>query len=210
MAGDSYRKPDFWARKAKEEGYPARSVYKLKEMDEKFRLLKPGARVLDLGAAPGSWSAYSLGKIGPRGFLAAIDLAPLALDSPAFRASLGPRGAAPNFFFLQGDLYDEANRRALEERGPFGLVMSDAAPSTTGNALVDRARSEDLVEAAVSYARAFLAPSGAFVAKLFQGGAQEALLKSLRAEYGQARGFKPQACRSESFEMYLVATDKRA
>jgi 23S rRNA (uridine2552-2'-O)-methyltransferase len=207
MGNDTYRKPDFWALKAKEEGYPARSIYKLKEIDEKFRVFRPGLRVLDLGAAPGSWSAYAIDRIGPKGFIAAIDLAPLASPSDS---RLMSRVAGPGFFFIKGDLYDPGNRAALLERGPYGIVMSDAAPFTTGNAIVDSARSEELVNAAVSYAREALAPGGAFIAKLFQGQSGASILKSLKGDYADVRGFKPTASRPGSFEMYIVATGKRA
>ncbi len=206
MARESYRKPDHWALRAKEEGYPARSVYKLKEIDAKFRLLRPGMHVLDLGAAPGSWSAYALERIGPEGFLAAIDLSPLArpAEAPRLRAAVPPA-----FLFLQGDLYDPENRAALIARGPYDLVMSDAAPSTTGNSIVDTERSAALVEAALSYAREILAPGGSFLAKLFQGGDQGRLIRLLKDDFAEARAFKPQACRSESFETYIIATGKR-
>ena len=191
----SYEKPDFWAQKAKKEGYPARSVYKLAEIDAKFSLVKKGMRILDIGAAPGSWSMWILKKLAGSGFLAAVDLQELSIQS---------QGA--NFMFLRGDLYDAGIRSRLLERGPYGLVLSDAAPATTGNRVVDQGASEAIVEAVVDYAAAALAPGGAMVAKIFQGGAEAALLKRLRGLFGQARGFKPEACRSESFETYLVAT----
>jgi 23S rRNA (uridine2552-2'-O)-methyltransferase len=191
----SYDKPDFWAQKAKREGYPARSVYKLAEIDAKFSLVKKGMRILDIGAAPGSWSMWVLKRLAGSGFLAAVDLQELAI----------PREAA-NFIFYKGDLYDAELRARLMAAGPFGLVLSDAAPATTGNRIVDQGASEAIVEAVVDYALASLAPGGAMVAKIFQGGAEAALLKRLRGHFGQAKGFKPEACRSESFETYLVAT----
>lgn len=191
----SYEKPDFWAQKAKKEGYPARSVYKLMEIDRKFGLLKQGSRVLDIGAAPGSWSLWVLQRLAGSGFLAAVDLQELAM-----------RQSFDNFLFVRGDLYDSAVRETLLAAGPFGLVLSDAAPSTTGNRLVDQGSSEAIVEAVIEYADAALAPGGAMVAKIFQGGAEASLLKRLRGRFTQARCFKPEACRSESFETYLVAT----
>jgi len=191
----NYEKPDFWAVKARKEGYPARSVYKLMEIDRKFRLLKQGARILDVGAAPGSWSLWALRRLEGKGFVAAVDLQDLAWNA-----------AYDNFLFVRGDLYDTAVRSRLLAAGPFGLVLSDAAPATTGNRLVDQSASEAIVEAVIDYAEASLAPGGALVAKIFQGGAEAALLKRLRARFAQAKGFKPEACRSESFETYLVAT----
>lgn len=199
MSGNSYEKPDHWTLKAKAEGYPARSVYKLAEMQEKFKLLKPGIRVLDLGAAPGSWSLWVLRHLKGSGFLAAVDLSPLGMKPPF-----------GNFLFLQGDLHDPAVRAALAERGPYGLILSDAAPSTTGNRTVDTGRSESLVEAVIEYADALLAPGGNLVAKLFQGGGERDLLAALKERFETARGFKPKACRSESFETYLIGLGKRS
>lgn len=111
-----------------------------------------------------------------------------------------------NFLFIRGDLYESEVRSRLMATGPFSLVLSDAAPSTTGNRLVDQGASEAIVEAVVDYAEAGLSQGGAMVAKIFQGGAEATLLKRLRGRFSQARGFKPEACRSESFETYLVAT----
>jgi len=195
MSNSSYEKPDFWAQKAKKEGYPARSVYKLQEIDGKFGLVKKGARVLDIGAAPGSWSLWVLKRLAGSGFLAAVDLQALAIapTEPAFR-------------FVRGDLYDETIRAELASMGPYDLVMSDAAPATTGNRFVDQSQSEAIVEAVIGYAETLSAPGGALVAKIFQGGAEAVLLKRLRSRFSAARGFKPQACRTESFETYLVAT----
>jgi 23S rRNA (uridine2552-2'-O)-methyltransferase len=194
----TYEKPDFWAKKAKDEGYPARSVYKLKEIDEKFRLLKPGISVLDLGAAPGSWSMFALKALKGSGFLAAVDLSEILV-----------KDASGTGLFLRGDLYDEKIRAQILERGPYDLVMSDAAPNTSGNSTVDTLRSASLVEAAIDYAQACLKPGGNFVAKIFQGGNETAILATLRQMFDTARGFKPQACRSESFETYLIGLKKK-
>jgi len=191
----TYEKPDFWAQKAKKEGYPARSVYKLQEIDEKFHLFRKGLRVLDIGAAPGSWSLWVLKKLGGSGFLSAVDLSPLGMKPPF-----------DNFMFIQGDLYDPAVREALVAKGPYNLVISDAAPATTGNRLVDQGASESIVEAVIDYGLGALAPGGALVAKIFQGGAERELIDRLKQSFTQARAFKPQACRSESFETYLVGT----
>ena len=196
----SYSKPDFWALKAKREGFPARSVYKLMEIDKKFGLIKPKARVLDIGAAPGSWSIWVLQRLAGNGFLAAVDLQDLA-ERPAY----------DNFLFIRGDLYDAEVRSRLLEKGPYSLLLSDAAPGTTGSRFVDQSASEAIVEAVIDYAESSLAPGGALVAKIFQGGAEATLLKRLRGRFEKAKSFKPEACRSESFETYLVATGfKRA
>ena len=197
----SYEKPDSWAQKAKAEGYPARSVYKLAEIDEKFRVLKTGGRFLDIGAAPGSWSLWILRKLGGKGFLAAVDLQPLGpeLTQTAFG----------NFRFIRGDLYAEEVRSELIGLGPYDAVFSDAAPATTGNRLVDQGASEAIVESVLAWSYDCLAPGGALVAKIFQGGAERDLMDALRRRFSSVRGFKPKACRAESFETYLVATGFR-
>ena len=214
-----YKKPDYWQLKARKEGYPARSVYKLQEMDEKFGLLKPAHsapsfRILDLGAAPGSWSLYILRKTAPHSagvdapsrsgcFLVAADLSPLSrqYDSGLFDGG--------NFQFIQGDITDSAVADSIVSLGPYNLIISDAAPPTTGNRLVDTARSMELAETVVSYAENALTENGSLVVKLFQGGDSAELLKKIRALFKTAKSYKPQACRGESFETYFLGTGKR-
>jgi 23S rRNA (uridine2552-2'-O)-methyltransferase len=201
-----YERPDYWSLRAKKEGYPARSVYKLEEIARKFGLLKglsgrvsskgsPPA-ILDVGAAPGSWSLWLLRQMKGTGRLVAVDI-----------QDLGIVAVDANFSFLKGSILDETVRAALRDEGPFHLVVSDAAPATSGNRLVDQSRSEELVEAVMGLAMEVLAPGGALVMKIFQGGEERRLLSELRARFAQARAFKPEACRSESFETYLVATE---
>lgn len=199
MASNNYEKPDFWSKKAFSEGYPARSVYKLKEMDDKFGLIKKSFRVLDLGAAPGSWTVFVLRALDGNGHVTAIDLSPLAKDVKA-----------TNLSFFQGDLYAQGIRDAAKKLGPYDLVICDAAPATTGNRTVDTARSSGLVELAIFYAEEMLLPGGNFVVKIFQGGDQQEHLKKLRSLFTSARGFKPEACRAESFETYLVGLGKKS
>lgn len=212
-----YKKPDFWSLKAQREGYPARSVYKLKEMDEKFGLLgnpgggRPGTgtfRVLDLGAAPGSWSLYVLRQFGkkkggPRLSLTAVDLVPFS----------GQYGglffAGESFSFIQGDMTAPEIRNAVLAQGPFSLVLSDAAPATTGNRPVDTLRSLDLAETALAYAENALEQGGALAVKVFQGGDTQGLLKKIREIFTMGKSFKPQACRSESFETYYLGLGKK-
>jgi len=199
MAG--YDKPDFWSIKARKEGYPARSVYKLEEIVAKFSLMKKGAgvaagsRILDIGAAPGSWSLWILRALAGAGHLSAVDIQDLGIS---------PKD--PNFTFIKGSILDESVRARLRGLGPYSLVVSDAAPSTTGNRLVDQARSEELVESVMGLALEVLAPGGSLVMKIFQGGEEKRLIAELKKSFAQARGFKPEACRAESFETYLVAT----
>ena len=203
-----YKKPDYWQLKARSEGYPARSVYKLKEMDEKFGLLKaapkaPAAsskatfRVLDLGAAPGSWSLYIL-RAKPGILLVSADLSPLSRehDKGLFDSS--------GFIFVQGDITDPAIRDTILSQGPYNLIISDAAPSTTGNRFVDSSRSLELAEAVVAYGETALAKNGNLVLKLFQGGDSQELLKRMKSLFKTAKNYKPDACRSDSFEVYCL------
>jgi len=202
-----YKKPDHWQLKARKEGYPARSVYKLKEIDEKFAIFRtPSAfRVLDLGAAPGSWSLYVLREMArkKRGFLAAADLSPLSreFDKGLFDGD--------NFFFIQGDFTATAVREALFEKGPYSTIISDAAPPTTGNHTVDTARSLGLAEEVIAYAESALAVGGNLAIKVFQGGDSGAFLKQIKTLFTTAKTFKPQSCRGESFETYFIGLGKK-
>ena len=198
MPANSYEKPDYWSQKAFSEGYPARSVYKLKEIDEKFGMIKKNYTVLDLGAAPGSWTTFLLRKMEGTGRVVSCDLNPLAKTVKG-----------DNLVFIQGDLNAPEIRKAIKENGPYDLVVCDAAPKTTGNRTVDTARSEQLVEMAVWYAQAMLKSGGNFAVKIFQNGDQQRILKSMREIFESAKGFKPEACRTESFETYLIGVNKR-
>jgi len=214
-----YSKPDHWSQKAQKEGYPARSVYKLKEMDEKFGLVKSTRspfRVLDLGAAPGSWSLYILRKLPLKAdaletsgakpvepLLVSIDLAPL---SRQYDEGLFDR---PDFLFIQGDFTSGMIRETVVSHGPYSLVVSDAAPFTTGNRSVDTLRSLDLAETALHYAETALAKGGNLAIKVFQGGDTGKLLKAIRGLFETGKGFKPQACRAGSFETYYLGLGRK-
>jgi 23S rRNA (uridine2552-2'-O)-methyltransferase len=206
---NNYEKLDHWSLKAQKEGYPARSVYKLKEIDEKFKLIDVSHRktfkILDLGAAPGSWSLYVLRKFSgmTNKFLAAVDLSILSRqhDKGLFDGE--------NFFFIQGDITLPEIRDTLLEKGPYNLVISDAAPSTTGNRSVDTLRSLSLVEEILLYAELGLLKGGSMVVKVFQGGDTASILKRMRELFQSAKSFKPEACRSESFETYYIGIGKK-
>ena len=198
MPATSSEKPDFWSQKAFSEGYPARSVYKLKEIDEKFGMIKKNYTVLDLGSAPGSWTTFLLRKMEGSGKVVSCDLNPLAKSVKG-----------DNLVFIQGDLNAPQIRQAIKQNGPYDLVVCDAAPKTTGNRTVDTARSEQLVEMAVWYAQTMLKTGGNFAVKIFQNGDQQKILKSMREIFESAKGFKPEACRAESFETYLIGVNKR-
>ena len=199
MGVNSYEKPDFWSKKAFSEGYPARSVYKLKEINEKFSLFSKSSCVLDLGSAPGSWTLFILRALGGSGKLVSVDLKPLAKNI-----------AGANLMFFQGDLYAGDVFARVKGEGPYDALVCDAAPPTTGNRLIDTSRSAALAELAFEYARTVLKEGGNFAVKIFQGGDQQALLEKMRTVFASARSFKPTACRSESFEIYLIGLNKKA
>ncbi|MDR1302490.1 MAG: RlmE family RNA methyltransferase [Treponema sp.] len=204
-----YKQPDYWSVKAKKEHYPARSVYKLQEMDEKFGLSSPNAarksetvKILDLGAVPGSWSLYALRRLGKRAFILGVDISPL---SPDYDRGLFE---GDHYCFLQGDMTAGEIKQAIVAQGPFHLVMSDAAPGTTGNSGVDTFCSLTLAEAALEYADRTLLRGGNFVVKVFQGRDSSGLLKDIRERFKTGKSFKPQACRRTSFETYYLGLDK--
>jgi 23S rRNA (uridine2552-2'-O)-methyltransferase len=195
-----YKKPDYWQQKARNEGYPARSVYKLMEIDKKFDFFKnsrQALRILDVGAAPGSWSLYVLRKY-TRCFLSAADLSPLSRE---FDKGLFDQD---NFFFVQGDITTEQVQGELFSKGPYSMIISDAAPATTGSRMVDSARSMELAQAVLSYGENILASGGNLVFKVFQGGGSADLLKQMKPLFTMAKSFKPQACRGESVETYYI------
>lgn len=190
-AKNPYRRPDAFTRAAKAQGYPARSVFKLEEIDRRVRLFREGQRVLDLGAAPGSWSMYTSPKIGQRGKLLAVDLTPIT-------ASLGP-----NVTVTQGDALSLSNED-LALFAPYDVVLSDMAPSTTGSKLADQARSFELYMRAVEVVKALGAPGGAFVGKLFMSDDFQAARDALRALFAEVRAIRPEGTRSSSFEVFLI------
>jgi 23S rRNA (uridine2552-2'-O)-methyltransferase len=193
-----YKRPDAFTKAAKALGYPARSVFKLEEIDRRVRLLRPGQRVLDLGAAPGSWSLYATQRIGPSGKLLAVDLTPITVP-------LGP-GAHVSC----GDALSLAN----EELGlfaPYDVVLSDMAPSTTGSKLADQARSFELFMRALAIAEALGARTAraAFVGKLFMGEDFTQARDALRALFAEVRVIRPEGTRSSSFEVFLVGLGRK-
>ena len=189
---------DFYTKKAQKEGYPARSVYKLEEIQQKFNVIKRDFNVLDVGAAPGSWTMYIMKLLGEGGFLSAIDLKPLSITVKK-----------PNFFFLQGDAFDQANIQLLAEKGPYNAVVSDAAPSTTGNKIVDTERSIQLIESIYNTALQVLTPGGNFVFKMFQGGKEKEILDDMRKHFNAVKILKPQASRTNSFETFVIGLGKK-
>jgi 23S rRNA (uridine2552-2'-O)-methyltransferase len=185
-------KPDHYTDRAKKAGYKARSVYKLQEIDAKAGLFRSGMRVLDVGAAPGSWTQYALERVGTSGEVVSVDLLPVEVR------------AGKNLIVIEGDITEEHVRARLAEAGPYDVVLSDAAPSTTGNRTVDSARSAELVEIVFSVVDELLKGGGSMVAKLFQGGDEQELLRAAKARFRSAKLQRPDASRSDSFEVFIV------
>ncbi|MBY0339031.1 MAG: RlmE family RNA methyltransferase [Acetobacteraceae bacterium] len=188
---------DPYVKAAQAAGWRSRAAFKLIELDEKFRLLRPGLRVVDLGAAPGGWTQVAVKAVGERGKVIALDLLPM--DEIA--------GAT----LLQGDFQEEEVERAVKAAlgGRADLVLSDMAPNTTGHAATDHLRIIALAELALDFAAAVLEPGGAFVAKVFQGGSEREMQAKLRRLFAKVAHAKPPASRKESSELYVVATGFR-
>jgi 23S rRNA (uridine2552-2'-O)-methyltransferase len=191
---------DPYVAEAKRQGFRSRAAFKLVEMDDKYRLLKPGLRVVDLGAAPGGWSQVAVDRVKAeqgRGFVVGIDLLPV--------------DPIPGATILMGDFSADAAPGQLKAlmHGPADLVMSDMAADTTGHRPTDHLRTLGLAEIAVAFAVEVLAPGGAFLCKLFQGGETRLLLEHLKRDFTQVRHVKPPASRADSVEMYVLATGFR-
>lgn len=187
---------DPYVKRAQREGYPSRAAYKLLEIQEKDRLLRPGMRVLDLGAAPGSWSMIAARLVGPTGRVVALDLLPME-----------PLAGVTT---LQGDFREsEVLDRLLQTLGgePLDLVLSDMAPNIAGVATVDQPRAMYLAELTVALAREQLKPGGSLVVKVFQGSGFDELLTEIRRGFSRVASRKPRSSRPESRELYLVAKD---
>ena len=191
---------DPYVARAKAEGYRSRAAYKLLQLDERFGLLKPGGRVVDLGAAPGGWTQVAAARVnagGRRGHVVGIDI--LEWDP------------VPGAVTLVGDFLDPdaPGRVAAALEGPADVVLSDMAAPATGHAPTDHLRIMHLCEIALDFALTVLAPGGTFVAKVFKGGSEQTLLALLKRSFQTVRHAKPPASRPESAETYVVATGFR-
>ena len=191
---------DPYVARAKREGYRSRAAYKLLEIDDKYKLLKPGQRVVDLGAAPGGWSQIAATRVGSlqgKGKVVGIDL--LAIDP------------IPGVDFVQLDFLDESAPERLIEMlgGTADIVMSDMAANATGHKKTDHLRIMGLAEVAAEFARSILAPGGVYLAKVLQGGTESTLLADLKRDFAVVRHVKPAASRSDSSELYVLATGFR-
>jgi len=189
---------DEFVKRAKAEGWRSRAVYKLSEIHERERLLRRGANVLDLGAAPGAWSQYASKIVGPKGRVIAVDLLPMEL--------------IPDVAIIEGDFREEQTLKEVLHcvgNDRFDLVMSDMAPNITGTRSVDQPRCMHLAELAAELALQVLGKRGAFVTKLFHGEGFDQFVRGLRQQYETVRVRKPKASRPHSRETYLVARNIR-
>jgi 23S rRNA (uridine2552-2'-O)-methyltransferase len=192
-----YKGADRFTKDAKSAGYPARSVYKLEEIDRRVRLFRGGMRVLDLGASPGSWSLYAAQKIGPSGKLLAMDLKPLETVLPQHAT------------FMIGDALALTDEQ-LGMFAPYDVVLSDMAPSTTGNRLGDQTRSYELFMRALAVAVRLVKPGGSFVGKIFMGEDLPLARAELRRHFAGERLIRPEGTRSVSYEIFVIGSERRA
>lgn len=191
----AYQPKDYYFQKAKTENYAARSVFKIQEIDERFKIFKPSYKILDLGAAPGSWSQYSSERVGRQGRILGIDLQPIKLT-------------LPNAVFLTADLRQLDLVTIMTAQGiepPFDVVLSDMAPKTTGIRVTDQTRSLELCELALRNAQKFLRPRGTFVCKLFHSEEFGDFRNQLRSLFGRVEVIRPKSTRKESKEIFFVA-----
>lgn len=177
---------DFYTRKSREEGYHARSVYKLKQINKKYNLIKKRDRVLDLGCSPGGWVQASLEIVGNRGFVIGIDIKPVK------------KIKAQNFQFIRGDI------EKVEIDGTFDVIVSDMAPKTTGDRSLDQERSYDLAMTALKIADRNLKECGNFLCKIFQGKDYPEFLNQMKKRFEFVKTVKPEASKKASKEMYVV------
>ena len=195
LADRSVRR-DRFHQKAKKQGFLARAVFKLEEIDQRFEIFAPGQRVLDLGCAPGSWLQYARQHVGERGKLVGLDRAPL-------------RGEVAGARIVVGDVMTIDPKELVGDLQAFDVVLSDMAPDTSGVRNLDQARSEALFERALEIALAVLAPGGNFVGKLFQGPDFKKLTEAVRKRFTTAKTAKPESSRQISIEQYVIGKGLR-
>jgi len=194
--GKSQNWADSLTERAKKENYPARSVYKLKEIQKKFKVIRKGGRVLDLGCAPGSWLLYAAEAAGGNGKVVGVDLTPVEIPLPE------------NAGVVCADIHDIMEDVKEYAEGGFQAVLSDMAPATTGRKDVDAARSYELCAAALQCGRNLLLENGCFVCKIFQGQEYKAFEKEVKSIFAETRTFKPESCRKASREIYIIGKGK--
>ncbi len=188
---------DHYTRQAKKDRYPARSVYKLMEIQKKTPVIRRGDRVLDLGCAPGAWLLYAGELAGPAGRVIGVDLRKVAIPTP------------PNTFTITGDMMAEEDEMRTAIGGDFDVVLSDMAPNTTGIRDVDALRSAGLCEAALDLSGGVLRPGGNFVCKIFQGPDFDRFLWRIKQGFSRYKIFKPESTRKKSREIFIIGLDKK-
>jgi len=188
---------DHYSQRAKKEKFPARSVYKIEEIQQKYRLISKGDKVLDLGCAPGSWLLFTAKLTGSRGQVVGIDTKPVTIKVPSH-----VRDYVADILSLDKEFFKSAGT-------DFNVVISDMAPATTGNKHVDNARSLDLCETALSIAQQVLVPGGSFVCKIFQGENFKEFSDSVKIGFNKLKIFKPKSSRKASREIYIIGLSKK-
>ena len=195
--GKSGQWADHLTQKAKSMGYPARSVFKLEDIQNRFQVIKKGDTVLDLGCSPGSWTLYAAKLVGDQGRVLGIDLKAVETKLP------------PNAIAIQDDILNPEDPAFIETHaGTFNAVISDMAPATTGRKDVDAIRSVELCRMALDTALKNLAVRGNFVCKIFQGNDFKTFEQEVKAAFKECRVFKPESCRKQSKEIYIIGKDK--
>jgi 23S rRNA (uridine2552-2'-O)-methyltransferase len=183
---------DPYGIRAKEEGYPARSVYKLKEIQDKYRLIRAGLRIVDLGCHPGSWLRFCSQLVGPDGLVWGVDVKEPTIP------------LMPNILFLQADLLTVSDEALKDRVGQVDIVLSDLSPKTSGIKWLDHERSMKLNLRALEIGFFLLAKGGDTVLKIFEGEDSQNFIKTIKNRYEQVRNYKPKSSRSESPEVYLI------
>ncbi len=190
-----YSKEDYYKRKAREEKYPSRSIYKLKEIDAKYHLIKKGDFILDLGCAPGSWILYISKKVGDKGRVIGVDIDDIKIELPK------------NARFLKKDMMKLRATDLVKEGRKFQVVVSDSAPLTSGIEFMDVEGSLELSEKALEIAKDVLETGGNFLCKIFEGEGTDEFFKKVKQNFKFTKRFRPQATRKQSRELYIIAKD---
>ena len=188
---------DHLTMRARAENYPARSVYKLEEIQKKFKIMKPGDQVLDLGCAPGSWLLYAAKQVGSQGRVLGIDLQEIEIKLP------------DNVTAIKDNILALDDEKFLNQDKGLDIILSDMAPATTGRKDVDAFKSFELCSMALDVARKSLLAKGNFVCKIFQGNDFKKFEKEVRSAFKECRVFKPESCRKQSKEIYIIAKGKK-
>jgi len=189
---------DHLTQKAKADNYPARSVYKLIEIQKKFKIMKKGDNVIDFGCSPGSWLMYVAETIGSKGKALGIDLKKVDIKLPS------------NAIAYQGDILNIDQELALDFKQDYNVVLSDMAPATTGRKDIDAIRSFELCDTALKSACKLLVAKGNFVCKIFQGAEFKQFEKDVKSRFNQYKIFKPESCRTKSKEIYIIGINKKS